>query len=293
MADEVNPSVSVVLCVRNGGALLEDQLLALSHQQLEMPWELIVVDNECTDDSMSRVRKMAQRFQKLVIVTAHERAGLSYARNEGSKVARGAVIAYCDADDVVRPEWLANLVRAVHPGRIAGGALDYATLNDKPSRFWRNVGDSMEELPEWFDALPCVMGANFAITKTDLAAIGGFDEAFLASSDEVDLCYRAHQIGIEAVFVSDAVVDYRLRSTIREAARQQLGYGRSNVLIYRKHRAQIAAPSMRGTFNPYWALVRRVHELVRGRTLRGRWICDAAYRIGRLTESVESRVWFA
>ncbi len=278
--------------MRNGGALLDEQLAALARQRIDRDWELVIVDNGSTDDSMRRVEKMADEFAHLTVVTANERAGLSYARNEGTKAARGAVIAFCDADDVVRPDWLVSLSEQVKPGTLVGGALAYDRLNDPVTAFWRDLDGPMSELPIWFRHRPVVMGANFAITKADLERLGGFDETFTGSSDEVDLCYRAYDNGIEVAFAPDAVVDYRLRNTIRAAARQQNGYGRANALLYRKHRATIPAPRPGELLYPYWRLLRCLHHLVRGRALRGHWMCDAAYRRGRLSGSLEARVWF-
>jgi glycosyltransferase involved in cell wall biosynthesis len=290
-ADSV-PEVSVVLCVRNGGALLDEQLQALSRQDIDTTWELVVVDNGSTDDSVRRVERAAHLFPRLVVVDAPERASLSYARNVGTDAARGAVVAYCDADDVVHPDWLGKLCRATGPGTIAGGALAYEALNDPLSRFWRGLDAMMADLPSWFGDLRAVMGANFAVTRQDFDRLGGFDPIFTGSSDEVDFCYRAYQAGMKVVFVADAVVEYRLRATIRQAARQQRGYGRSNALLYRKHRACMTAPSLRTTIATYWELLRCVHHLVRGRALRGRWLCHAGYRAGRIAGSVDARVWF-
>jgi GT2 family glycosyltransferase len=283
--------VSVVLCVRNGGPLLDEQLVALSRQRMDERWELVVVDNGSTDDSMARVGRVADRFPHLTMVRADERAGLSYARNEGWRAAAGEVIAFCDADDVVRPDWLANLCAQVAPGQLVGGALDYATLNDDTVRLWRSEEAAAESLPRWFRHLPCVMGANFAITRADLEKLDGFDER-MASSDEVDLSYRAAEQGMRITFAPDAVVAYRLRTSLAATLRQSVLYGRYNVRLYRKYRATMPEQPMRWTVDYYSELLRDSPDVFRGRAMRGRWLCLAAYRWGRISGSIRERIWY-
>lgn len=292
--DTDHPFASVVLCVRNAGPVIEEQLEALVRQQTTFTWELLVVDNGCTDDSIERVERFRSRLPKLRVVPAGEKAGLAYARNSGAAASTAEILAFCDADDVAEPQWLQQMLKpfAARRSILVGGALEFATLNSEIVRFWRGYGERMTELVQGFGHLPHAIGANFAIARADYLALGGCVETFVGSSDEIDLCWRAQAAGMALVFAAEGTIGYRLRPTIRETMRQQYGYGRSAVALFRAHRDRMPKRTFAQTVEPYWLLVSRVHQLVRGPRMRGRWLTNAAYWAGRIRGSIEQRVWF-
>jgi glycosyltransferase involved in cell wall biosynthesis len=88
------PLISVVMPVFDGArhvAEAVESVLASRYQ----PLELIVVDDGSTDDSAAIVRRYTPRVQ--LLTQPHE--GLGSARNRGAGAARGAFLAFCDADD--------------------------------------------------------------------------------------------------------------------------------------------------------------------------------------------------
>jgi GT2 family glycosyltransferase len=227
-------------------------------------------------------------------VPAHERAGLAFARNVGAAASTAEIVAFCDADDIVKPQWLQEILAPFDATErvMVGGALEFATLNSEQVRFWRGYEERMTGLVVGFNYLPHAIGANFAIRRADFLALGGCDEQFVGSSDEIDLCWRAQLAGITLVFAPEAVISYRLRESIRDTMRQQRGYGRSAAGLYRVHRDRMPPRSVGAVVAPYWLLLTRVHQLVRGARMRGRWLTMAAYWTGRIQGSVEQRVWF-
>src|SRR2546423_10557404 len=98
--------VSVVVAVLDEEAHLGEQLAALAEQTYTGAWEVLVVDNGCTDGSIDVALRFARRLPGLQIVDASERRSLAHARNRGAAEAQGDLLAFCDADDVVLPGWL-------------------------------------------------------------------------------------------------------------------------------------------------------------------------------------------
>src|SRR3954452_16520200 len=80
------PLLSVVIPCRNAGEHLERQLDALASQETAFPWELVVVDNGSSDDSMQIVETYEDRI-RLRVVSAPDRANAAYARNVGADAA--------------------------------------------------------------------------------------------------------------------------------------------------------------------------------------------------------------
>lgn len=279
---------SVILCVRNGMPLLRAQLEALTGQITELKWELVVVDNGSVDDSAAVAISFADRFPLLRVVAAQEQASLAYARNVGASVARGAVLAFCDADDEVHPDWLDHLVRACPANGIAGGQLDFSRLNDAASRYWRGYTNRMERLPQ-IGGCDFAVGANFACRKATFREVGGCDPRFVAAFDDVDLSWRIQERGGAVRWVPQAIVDYRLRQDVRSTVRQQCGYGQAEVTFYAKHRPDLRRQPLRDAAVAYVALLRGIHSLIRGEPERGRWMALVAMRAGRLRGSIRNR----
>jgi glycosyltransferase involved in cell wall biosynthesis len=105
----VNRTVSVVLPTHNRAALLPraiDSVLA----QTWPNWELIVVDDGSTDDTVSIVQRYQSAHPQRVVFVHQEHGGASTARNTGLARASGQWIAFLDSDDVFAPDKLARQV---------------------------------------------------------------------------------------------------------------------------------------------------------------------------------------
>jgi cellulose synthase/poly-beta-1,6-N-acetylglucosamine synthase-like glycosyltransferase len=97
--------ISVIVPVLNGMPWLAEQLRALVGQECSEPWEVVVADNGSTDETKSVVQEWAARIDKIRLVDASTVRGPGAARNAGARAARGELLAFCDADNVVQPGW--------------------------------------------------------------------------------------------------------------------------------------------------------------------------------------------
>src|SRR5687767_10581339 len=111
--------------VLDGEAHIGDQLAALAAQTYRGDWELVVVDNGCTDRSMDIVREWEPRLPSVTIVDATARRGLNRARNAGAAAARGDFLAFCDADDVATHGWLEAMAEGATGADMIGGRLEW------------------------------------------------------------------------------------------------------------------------------------------------------------------------
>ena len=153
--------VSVVVPVRNCQAHVGEQMAALADQTYEGPWELLVVDNGCTDRSIEIVESWRGRLPQLAVVDASGRRGLNYARNAGLATARGDFIAFCDADDRVAPGWLAAMADGATRADIVGGEIELVELNDPVSQAWERA-EQLGGLP-LSGSVPYAPGGNCGI----------------------------------------------------------------------------------------------------------------------------------
>ncbi|MBW6433731.1 glycosyltransferase [Actinoplanes hulinensis] len=281
---------TVIVPAHDAGAQIGAQLAALAAQRYDGVWEVLVVDNGSTDDTATVALRWAGRLPGLRVIR-EDRLGVNYARNAGARVARGEILAFCDADDVATPSWLGELVAACADADIAGGYLDQAALNSPRAQASR-LANPTDRLPLIMDWLPYATGACMAVRATVFDKLGGFDETYAdGGGDDVELCLRAQFAGHTVAFAPGAVMRYRLREGLRQIARQQFGYGRADARLFRDFRGRGLTVNSTGEAARGWlGLLLRAHVL--GDPDRaGLWVCEAAWRAGRLRGSLQQRVW--
>ena len=289
--DAASPAhqVSVVIPVLNGAGTLPQQLEALAGQSYRGFWELVVADNGSTDATVDVVRAWTGKLPCLRLVDASECMSTNHARNVGAAAASGELLAFCDADDVATPGWLAALVGALGSYDLVGGRLDDEALNDPVSRAWR-VGPGPGGLPSALSFRPYATSANLGVRAEVLRALGGWNEEFVRGGTEVEFCWRAQLAGYRLGYAPDAVMQYRYRATRWAFAYQLYRYGRAEVQLYRAFRDRGARrPSVYRACRAWaWTMV-HLPYLLRSRTHQGRWLRTAAFRVGRLDGSVRFR----
>jgi glycosyltransferase involved in cell wall biosynthesis len=277
--------ISVIVPVRNGQPWLEDQIRALVDQEYEGEWELVVADNGSTDDSPEVARRWSERHPLIRCLDASTLHGAPAARNAGVRAARGELLLFCDADDVVQPGWLAACARALEEVDVVAGVFDFWSLNGllasppKPA--------SMRQL----GFLPAGLGANLAVRRVAFEAVGGFTEELLIGED-IDLCWRLQGEGYRFVIEFGAVVAKRERPGFQEVFRQAAAYGRSGPALYRRHRTQGARRNLGGAAKSWLWLILLSPGLARPGSQRLDWARAAGMRSGRLAGSVRERVFF-
>ena len=275
--------------VLNGEAHIADQLAALAAQTHEGEWELVVVDNGCSDRSIEIARDWASRLPRLRIADATWRRGLNVARNAGAAAAHGEFLAFCDADDVATPGWLAALARAASEADVVGGRLEWETLNDPVVRAWRPQAP-MTELVADHGFLPYAPGGNMGVW-TSVAREIGWDERFRFGSSDHGFAWHAQLAGHRLAFAPDAVISQRFRPTIRAMASQHYRYGRSGPQLFRAFRdAGLPPPDNRRALREWRQLARSTPDLWGSREARGRWVRTLAVRTGRVAGSARARV---
>ena len=103
------PRVSVVMANYNGARHLTKTNTTMQAQTLA-DWELILVDDASTDDSLAVALAMAERDPRIRIIAQSGNQGPAAARNRALEAARGAWIAVADSDDVMLPQRLERLL---------------------------------------------------------------------------------------------------------------------------------------------------------------------------------------
>jgi glycosyltransferase involved in cell wall biosynthesis len=288
--DGDQPLVSVVLPTRNAAATLGAQLDALIAQEPGVGFEVVVADNGSTDGTAALVESHRGGAVDVRPVAADTRAGAGYARNCGAREARGELLLFCDADDVVDESWIRAMVDALQSAEVVGGSTDVTRLNDPAVASWR--GESRQDALPSSVFLPAGISANMGVTASAFAAIGGFNEDLVVGED-IDFFWRIQLAGYSAGFAPNSVVHYRLRHDLRSTARQAFIYGRANAPLYRLHRGHgMRRRPLRLTLRQLGWVVVHSPDWFGGRARRGQWVWGAANLAGRVVGAAESRTFY-
>lgn len=116
------PAISVVMPIYNAEPYLIFAIHSIQHQTFKN-WELIIVDDGSTDDSLKIAQKLADQDDRIRVFT-QPHAGVATTANNAVSKARAKYIARMDADDVSVPERLAKQLQYLerNPDTVAVGA---------------------------------------------------------------------------------------------------------------------------------------------------------------------------
>ncbi len=262
----------------NAERTLGEQLEALAIQQVPFTFEVLVCDNGSTD-AVSRVaRDWEERLPRLRLIDASGRRGAAHARNVGAHHALAPLLVFCDADDVVGADWLAEMFSALQGAKFVAGLTEHARLN--PGREW-TFGWSATE-PTFtvpiFPQLRAAGSGNLGIHKEVFAQVGGFDES---------------------------LPHIRKRDRLRGTFRQGFAKGRGTrqlafnyALVIKAYRGDqtagvaattpVATERMHGVFERVRRIPRRVLRIIRSRAQLGQDIDRIATWLGRHVGSVDA-----
>ncbi|MGZ6898226.1 MAG: glycosyltransferase [Acidimicrobiia bacterium] len=275
--------LSVVVAAHDAAATLPEQLDALTAQSWNGTWEIVVVDNASTDDTAVVVRAAIERSPRVRLVPALDGSGPAYARNVGARSARGRALAFCDADDVVAPGWVAAVGDALAAHEFVCGPVEFAQLN--PAWLAAVRGSTGTAGAARFeDRFPFASSCNLGVRRDRFLGLGGFDES-LHVGEDIDLSMRLERLGVVLEYVPAALVHYRLRPTLRATFDQAVAYGASRPVIAERWRGRSGEqlPRWRGARNWGW-LLRHVGDL-RHPDGRAHWVWVAGQRVGALDGS--------
>ena len=276
--------LSVVIPVRDAAAVVPDQLGALRAQRWEGHWEVVVaLDAGSADATADVVGRYADGWPRLRIVDAPPGGGPGSARNVGAAAAAGSALAFCDADDVVAPGWVAAMGDALRHHEFVTGPLELNRLN--PTWLVESRGRSFaDRRPVYEGIFPYASSCNLGVRRPVFERAGGFDAAWRVGED-IELSMRLWLSGIVLHFEPGAVVHYRYRPTLRSTYRQARSYGRVRPLLAeRLRRAGRPAPNRSAGLRNWAWLVRHV-LLLAGRPGRAKWLWVAGQRVGSLEGS--------
>ena len=211
-----HPYLSVIVPVKNGHNVLPRMLDMLSRSELPREtWELIVVDDGSTDDSVA----IASAYADLVIRMPAPSHGPGYARNRGVERARGECIVFLDADVVVRPDTLTRLAETMMTrsdvDAVFGAYCDEPEAAGVVSKY-RNLLHHYTHAQEPGEAQTFWAGCG-CVRRAVFVQVGMYDEWRFSRPqiEDVELGYRLSAHGHRILLQPEIQVTHLKRWTFR------------------------------------------------------------------------------
>jgi glycosyltransferase involved in cell wall biosynthesis len=215
-------SVIVPTYNRSGSLLKTLECLRRQETPTGLKWEIVVVDNNCKDDTPQVVAELAKTFPVSLRHVVEKKQGASHARNRGVAEARAELLAFTDDDVLTDRQWLRTIYETFMKYSCDGviGKIGLTWECDRPQwltdellGFLAHLDYGPEERPVADDAYP-PYGPNMAFARAVFERIGGFDATLgrnggsLAGGEEPELFRRFLRAGFKAIYQPKAVAHH-------------------------------------------------------------------------------------
>lgn len=229
------PMVSVIMPVYNDpdgiGATL-DTVLKQSYPADR--YEIIVADNNSTDETRDVVRSYCKQHPGLITLVVEDQIqSPAAARNRGIEHASGSVFAFIDANMTVDETWLESVVKSVSKDdrSYMGCTVETYVIEGHETlaaKYDRLFAFPMREYVEESD----FSGTGCLVVRREVFEEVGLFDSRLISAEDKEFGERVHEAGFDQHFESEITMYHPARSSIIEQVKKSFRLGRGNRQLY-------------------------------------------------------------
>ena len=251
---------SVLIPTYNRARDLRDTLGSLAGVRCQRPWEVIVIDNNSSDDTRKVVEDAAHRFPMGLSYVFEREQGRCAALNAGIAVARGEVILTTDDDVRFEPDWIESAIESLNEFECdyTGGKVLPIWSSPRPSwipnhggRHWAVLAllDYGNEPIEFGRQVP--LGVNMAFRRRAFSVAGLWDNRLgrkagtLLGQEVREWGLRARAAGLKGVYSPHMVIHHVIpseRLTKSYFRRWFHWHGISRAMLYDQSQIDMESP---------------------------------------------------
>lgn len=203
----MTPAISVIMAAYNGAALVGETIASL-RAQTRTDWELIVVDDKSTDDTLAVLRAIDDA--RITVIASNQNQGPVHARNRAFASARGRYIAALDQDDLCAPHRFERQAAFLDTNpQIALVASAALLLEDDKADPWPGDRHLSPAMIDWLLLTQNPLVWSTAMFRADAArSLTPFTRPELRYAEDFDLYHRIRDHGTIAR-IDEPLLEYR------------------------------------------------------------------------------------
>lgn len=221
--------LSVIIPVYNDPDGLRQTLFSLINQRHNLEFEIVVVDNNSTDNTPQVVKEFEGKHPEVVFSYKETDIQSSYAaRNTGIQNASGEILAFIDADVTVESDWVTSVIEWFEETTV-----DYLGCNvemyipDGRNSIWAQYDISMGlPVEHYLETKQFMPTCALAVRREVIDEIGFFDQSLTSGGDK-EFGKRVHRAGYRMEYDDQLLVRHPVRTTFEEhiAKAKRIGVG--------------------------------------------------------------------
>ena len=252
-------NLSVVIVNYQTFELTRDTINSIFRFSYPFTYEVIVVDNASSDDSLARLQDYFKDNVKFI--ASDENNGFAAGNNQALRQVNSDYVLLLNSDTVVNEDTLENIYNYMEKHEDVGAcgcrvSLENGDLDKACKRSFPNVKNSffrlfhiptnsrddnynLTNLPddEVYE-IDCLTGAFMFIRKDVLDEIGLLDETFFMYGEDIDLCYRIKKSGWKIVYYGkSSIIHLKGASSKKQKNKLIYEFYRAMYIYYKKHHA--------------------------------------------------------
>ena len=252
--------LTIVILSYNVEKLLLDCLASLNLAKTSRDdWDIIVVDNASTDNSVSAVKG---QYSKVKVITSRKNLGFSAGNNIALKTITSEFVLLLNPDTIVYPQTIQTVLQYIKSHSDVGAAtcrveLPDGTLDYSCHRHFPDPWNSFLHLYSWFfkkfskysnsditdtiHEIDALSGA-FAMIRTQAGRhINWLDEDYFFNGEDIDFCYKLKLSGWKVMYIPGVKITHFKGSSAKATRSTRLAWSRNSThamrLFYQKHLA--------------------------------------------------------
>lgn len=226
---EQQPLVSVIMPCYNMERYIADTIRSVINQTYAH-WELIVVDDGSTDQTVELVKVFCENNSNIHLSVNKEHLGIAKTRNACIKQAKGRFYAFLDADDLWHPEKLERQLRFMLDRHIGFSYTSYDLIDENGKTLEKTI-KTAGDLDHRAYLRNTIIGCSTVMVDTDMT--GPVTVPNFRTSEDAATWLNILKKGFKAYAIKEPLTSYRIRE--HSASSNKLKAASDLWKVYRQH----------------------------------------------------------